>query len=231
MPPRTKRPRVSKADASYRSRSPTNVSDLGPLSTRSHGPDGLLPMTEEEQRLLNEFTKHEHDKAWKHVIYHPETVESKGHIVYCRFCGKKNHGGINRFKYHLACIGRRDVRPCNMVRDEVRVAAAIALEDHLKEKEVQKERTSGLGQRSGVARSYEPQPKEQNIDVAEDVRPTVGSSIGPRIRYGAASSSTHHRGSGISSYFSSTRQTGNAKLLIFNTVYLFFTFLFLNLWF
>ena len=51
------------------------------------------------------------DSAWKHVI----PGHKKG-VVTCWHCGVLyNRGGINRLKYHLAHIPRRDAKKCKEV--------------------------------------------------------------------------------------------------------------------
>ena len=59
------------------------------------------------------------DIGWKHET----DIDGNGIRVQCNYCSIIVHGGIYRFKNHLACT-KIDVEVCLAVPDEVRTAIA-----------------------------------------------------------------------------------------------------------
>src|SRR5262249_20799168 len=70
------------------------------------------------------------DPGWEHCVL----LDAKKNKVKCNYCGKEIHGGINRFKQHLAGISGQ-VKRCEVcprpLRDEFR--ALLTGKQRLKE--------------------------------------------------------------------------------------------------
>ena len=82
------------------------------------------------------------DRAWKHAI----PGHKKG-VVTCWHCGVVyNGGGINRLKYHLANIPRRDAKKCKDVPQDVMRDMQTLLEEKMDQKELKKKQHEEMAQ-------------------------------------------------------------------------------------
>eukprot|EP00252_Welwitschia_mirabilis_P018886 TRINITY_DN4236_c0_g2_i5.p1 TRINITY_DN4236_c0_g2~~TRINITY_DN4236_c0_g2_i5.p1 ORF type:complete len:189 (+),score=38.71 TRINITY_DN4236_c0_g2_i5:379-945(+) len=163
-------------------------------------------LSQQQQSMWDAFVKSCKDDLWRYAKFDQRTIDSKGHIVHCSFCDSQMHGGINRFKFHLARATQRDVMPCPQVPDEVRLPTQFNLEDFerkKKEKEAQLAHLQGKSFATPASTAYD--LSEENRDThqsqREKDRPTT---IGPRERKGRAYTTT----SSIGSYFQPISQSG-----------------------
>ena len=81
-------------------------------------------------------------RAWKHAI-----PRHKKGVVTCWHCGVVyNGGGINRLKYHLTHIPRRDAKKCKDVPQDVMRYMQTLLEEKLEKKELKKKQHEEMTQ-------------------------------------------------------------------------------------
>ena len=116
------------------------------------------------------------DRAWKHAI----PGHKKG-VVTCWHCGVTyNGGGINRLKYHLAHIPRRDAKKCKDVPQDVMREMQTLLEEKMEKKELKKKQHEEMAQLAQQGSSSFRSPLSPTPPT--DATASTSVTIGPRIR-------------------------------------------------
>ena len=91
-----------------------------------------------------------------------------------------NGGGINRLKYHLANIPRRDAKKCQDVPQDVMQDMQTLLEDKMEKKELKKKQQEEMAQLAQQGSSSFRSPLSPTPST--DATASTSVTIGPRIR-------------------------------------------------
>lgn len=113
------------------------------------------------------------DPAWKYAYLGPYPGS-----VFCIKCQNVYRGGINRLKYHLAGISRRDAKACTGTTEEIKrqMNAILAAAE---ERKLQREKAKAAMQASIASSQGAPVNLESDDDALQGI---VGSLRGPRNR-------------------------------------------------
>lgn len=118
------------------------------------------------------------DRAWKHAI-----PRHKKGVVTCWHCSVVyNGGGINRLKYHLANIPRRDAKKCKDVPQDVMRDMQTLLEEKMEKKELKKKQHEEMAQLAGAQQGSSSFRSPLSPTPPTNTTASTSVTIGPRIR-------------------------------------------------